>query len=171
MDIIYAATAYFVKVSLPLLFRQIFRVNVVKSRALRAIQFGFVFASLLAISHLIVSIMRVVQCSGLAAVTLNICKNHTVQMTNIYYGSFNVATDLYILAIPLALIRPLQMSWRRNLAATTVFLAGFVACGMSVCRIVNVRREFGGNDQLYTAATISQFRSVMSLSSTRAGHN
>jgi hypothetical protein len=155
IDVVYVVTTYLVKASLLSLFLQLFWI---KSRTVRVIRYGFCLLTLLAVPHFVISVIRTVRCSGLAAVNLTICKNDTINQTNLTFGVVNVVTDFLILLIPVHETRVSQMQRKQKLCVLAVFLAGLIACIMSICRIAIVSSEYGKNDQIYTAARVSQFR-------------
>ena len=48
------------------------------------------------------------------------------QTLKIVIGAFNLASDIYLLGIPLAAVWPLQMALKRKIGVTMIFLTGIV---------------------------------------------
>jgi hypothetical protein len=129
VDIIYAVTIYIIKLSLLISFHRLFWVYPL---AVRFIYIGFVLVTLISIPHLGISIVQVVWCSGVSALTTTICKNRIVDTTNMIFGGLAVATDCFILAIPMCLVRTPHMRKGQKVGVFAVFAAGGVACVMSL---------------------------------------
>ncbi|KAM5448447.1 hypothetical protein McanMca71_007593 [Microsporum canis] len=157
VDIIYIVTSFFIKISILLLLEQLFYVI----RHLRqVIYIGLAVISTVTVPYLTVSIIRVSQCNGFKAIGITICNSKAVGTTNLVFGPWNVLSDFYILAIPISQIQQLKMPYRRKIGVTAIFLTGFIACSMSIVRLVIIIAKFNKKDPIYTGASLSPYRFV-----------
>lgn len=116
--------------------------------------------SLIFVPALGTSLYRTVNCKALKALTLNMCKSKTVSITQVVFSTLNTITDCYLLAIPTIMLRTLQISKKRRLALLIPFMAGSIACALSVVRLAIVIQTFGESDVLWNAANVSVYRCV-----------
>lgn len=108
-----------VKLSILLLYMRIFKVD----RLFRQlIYFGIVFQALFYTAMFGVAIGTVAICSSAAAQSNQLCKNASVLV--IVQGAVNVATDFYVLALPIARVVKLQIPFRRKIGLCAIFLTG-----------------------------------------------
>lgn len=118
--IIFPFTIFFAKVSILLVYLRLFEIN----RPLRiSIHVGLVLMALFHAAIVGVGIATVIKCVGLAGSTLQFCKDASgsVQLTQ---SAFNVVTDLWILILPMPLVRKLQLPRSRKIGLFFVFGAG-----------------------------------------------
>ncbi|EGE06808.1 hypothetical protein TEQG_05800 [Trichophyton equinum CBS 127.97] len=157
VDIIYILTSFFIKISILLLLNQLFHVI----RQLRLLIYtGMVVISIVTIPYLTISIIRVSRCNGIKALGIMICSNKVVSTTNLVFGLWNVLSDFYILAIPISQIQGLKMPNKRKIGVLTLFLTGFIACSMSIVRLVIIIAKFNKKDPIYTGASLSPYSAV-----------
>ncbi|EFQ96773.1 hypothetical protein MGYG_08697 [Nannizzia gypsea CBS 118893] len=157
VDIIYILTSFFIKISILLLLNQLFHII---RELRRLIYIGIVVISIVTVPYLTVSIIRVSRCNGVKALGIKICSNKVVSTTNLFFGLWNVLSDFYILAIPISQIKGLKMPYKRKIGVMTLFLAGFIACSMSIVRLVIIIAKFNKKDPIYTGASLSPYSAV-----------
>lgn len=89
----------------------------------RIIHFGMVILALFYTAMIGVAISSIVECNGIAASTLQFCKNYSgpVVMLN---AVFNVVSDFWILILPYPQLLKLQLRFRQKIGLTIVFAAG-----------------------------------------------
>lgn len=119
--ITYSFTVFFTKLSILLLYLRLFSV----SRQLRTgIHVGIAIMALFYTAMIAVAIVSVVECVGMATMTLQFCGivSGPVQILN---STFNVVTDFWILVLPMPMISKLQMPKSRKLGLTVVFAVAF----------------------------------------------
>ncbi|KAJ8061012.1 hypothetical protein OCU04_010090 [Sclerotinia nivalis] len=68
-----------------------------------------------------------------------------------------LSTDFYILAIPVAMIRKLQIDKKKKISFMVFFLAGLPACIMSIVRLIVAGQKFGSSDSFSNGAVVSQY--------------
>lgn len=120
--IIFPFSIFFAKASILLLYRRIFSV----SKWLRtSVYIGLPFMALFYTAMICTGIASVVQCVGIAAGSLQFCDDigGPVQLV---HSAFNVATDFWILALPMPLVLKLQLPRARKVGLFAVFSAGLV---------------------------------------------
>lgn len=124
-DLIYGVVIYVIKLSLLVLYHRLFRVY----PSVRALVWGGVaICTIIAIPYIAMAIAKMVICSDISVVLrrLDFCGTKPVHTQLIAFGTANVISDLYILAIPLWPVRKLQLKRRsKKMALIAVFLVGF----------------------------------------------
>ncbi|KAF7854225.1 hypothetical protein EAF04_010522 [Stromatinia cepivora] len=157
LDTVYVISIYLVKISLLFLFWRFFNVS---SKCRQFIYFGFGAITLITIPYFSVSAYRSVNCTSLKAITRAMCRSKNVSTTQIVFGALNTVTDFYILAIPVAMIRKLQIDQKKKISLMVPFLAGVLACIMSIVRLIIVGQNFGSSDSFWNGAVVSQYSTV-----------
>ncbi|KAF2994777.1 hypothetical protein E8E14_003818 [Neopestalotiopsis sp. 37M] len=134
--ILYNCSAMSVKLSLLLLYNRLFR-------PAKSIQIptwlGIVVITMF---YMICNILTLVFCLprpgeggwGAAKYTER-CGTQYLKLTTVQ-GVFSVASDFYVLFIPVGTIMRLQLSLKKRIGVTSVFLSGLLACGVSMAGAV-----------------------------------
>lgn len=151
-SIIYPIVIYFVKVSLLLLYLRIFGVF----RNVRLLVYGGIgFLTLFYISYLGVQIGFLMECVNLSSLQNNpLCEN--IYSLTIFQSVFNVCSDIYIFIIPILRITNLQVSKRQKLGVLCIFLAGLVACLVSIARLIFTASTLNRPDKYWYAAMTNE---------------
>jgi hypothetical protein len=130
-SIIYPIVIYFVKLSILLLYLRIFGIN----RTLRlSCHLAIVFFTLFYIAYFGVQTGILVDCISEASLKTNLCKN--VYSLTVFQSAFNVASDIFVFALPIPRIMELHVNRRQKIGLLIIFLAGLVACGTSIARLI-----------------------------------
>lgn len=113
---------YLVKASLLLLFYRLFKI----CRPTRFLIYGgAAVITLLTVPYATMAAYRIGHCVATEALTARICNAHLLTTTQTIFSSLNVASDFYILAIPILRVRALQVSTRTRWRLYVPFLTGF----------------------------------------------
>jgi len=75
-----------------------------------------------------------VDCISHASLKIGICRN--LYSITIFQSAFNVASDIFVLTLPIPRILRLHIQKRQKMSLLVIFLAGLVACGVSIARLV-----------------------------------
>ncbi|KAH7311255.1 hypothetical protein B0I35DRAFT_437781 [Stachybotrys elegans] len=154
--IIYPLTILFAKLSILLLFVRIFSVN----QGMRiTIYVGMAVLTLFYVAMACVAIASMVQCDGLDADSIQFCRNYSGPII-LLNASFNVATDFWILLMPIPLLLKLNLRLRQKLGIVAVFLAGVAACAASLARLIEFSINYHSEDVLWTQAINACFTIV-----------
>src|SRR5688572_3954610 len=106
-----------------MLFWQFFSVDTLSRRMIIG---GFVGCSIITVPYLIVAVIRVSECIGTNALTVSICQQRQISITNLVFGGLNVLTDFYVLAIPISQLRKLHISTKKKIGVMATFTTGFM---------------------------------------------
>jgi hypothetical protein len=149
-SIIYPIVIYLVKMSILLLYLRVFGVN----RNVRIASYiGMVFFTLFYIAYLGLQIGLMLECTSIAP-TSSLCPN--LYPLNIFQGALNVCSDLYVFFIPIPRILDLQTTKRQKVGLLFIFLAGLVACLVSIARLIITAITLNLPDKLWNAALSSE---------------
>lgn len=121
LAIIYAFAIFFTKLSISLLYIRIFSVQRTFKYFVYA---GIGFCALTYAAYLGINIATIVQCASPFSITLPLCAH--AQAITIALSAINVATDVYIIALPISSILHLKLRRRQKIGLLAVFLSGLV---------------------------------------------
>jgi len=127
MEVVYGPFVWFIKSTLLLLFLEIFG----QLRWLRWLAyFGICFTGLFYLSTLVAYLILCApkgqtHLELFTAISSTKCVMQTRPL-GISIGFFNLASDLYILCLPLPAVWSLQMPTRRKIGVSAIFLSGIV---------------------------------------------
>ena len=148
MSLLYPILIFFVKLSLLLLYYRIFAVA---DKGLRiAIYAGIAFLAAFHISCLAIQIASVVQCVNLQSLVLYPVCQHVYDI-NVYQSALMLATDVFVLLLPIHRVVKLQVRRRKKIGLLLIFGAGVVSCLVSVARLVVFVVTFSTGDTFWTA--------------------
>lgn len=154
-SIIYPFVIYFVKLSILLLYIRIFGVY---EKVRLACYFGIVFFTLFYIAYAGVQVAFLVECVSSASLQKELCKN--VYNLTIFQSAFNVVSDFYVFIIPIPRIIDLQVNKRQKIGLLVIFLAGLVACLVSIARLAITAVTLNRPDKLWNASLSSELTYV-----------
>ncbi|KAF2875743.1 hypothetical protein BDV95DRAFT_280713 [Massariosphaeria phaeospora] len=159
VDIVYGLVIYTIKVSILLLYYRLFSVY---SSSRRLIYGGIAICTIITLPYLGMAIARAVVCSSFKVVLehLTFCYTRPVNSSIVSFSAANVISDFYIFAVPISRVRRLHVDRKAKVGLLAVFIVGFVACGMSIIRLVFVAVHFDNSDVFYRGATVSIFSAV-----------
>lgn len=149
--VIYSPVVWLVKLSLFLLFLEIFR----RLRWMRyCVYFGITLTGLFYLS--VMTALAVLcgpregqsQASYLSAMASPRCAHS--KAVNLVGGIFNVVTDFYILILPLPAVWSLQLPTRKKIGVSAIFLTGLAACISSILGMVYRVPVSASNDNTWT---------------------
>ena len=121
LSVIYAFAIFFIKLSICLLYIRIFNIQ----RAFRYFVYAGIFScTLIYTTYVSISIATIVQCAGPLLNDFQVCAH--AQSIVIVFAVIGVATDLYILALPISPILHLKLRRRQKIGLLGVFLSGLV---------------------------------------------
>lgn len=151
-SIIYPVVIYFVKLSILLLYHRIFGVH----RTVRVgVWIGAVFFTLFYVAYLAVQIVYLVECTNSEAIERAPC--NSIYGVTIFQGALNVASDFYVLLLPLPYLIKLHVSQRQKVGLLVIFMAGFVACAVSIARLVITAVTLNREDKYWYGSLSSEF--------------
>jgi len=149
ITVVYPIATYLIKLSILLLYRRVFSVDRIQCWGS---VIGIVLITITHVPYLGFLIYLTVRCAAEAVEEVTsispfildvICKNEywigTIQ------AAINVLTDFYILLLPLPALLKLAIPKRRKVGLCAIFLAGLVACIVSVVRLVIMIKTLGLN--------------------------
>lgn len=146
----YAPTIFFVKLSMLLFLNQLFGVNKTMKYL---IYFGIIFQALFYLAVVGVYTATEITCVSALSLTHSLCRNQVpLAVTK---SVINVVTDLYVLVLPVAKVIRLQLSPRRKIGISAIFLTGLLAVVASVARLILIINHFHSDDLLWDAASTS----------------
>jgi hypothetical protein len=146
--VVYPLTILFAKLSILLLFIRIFSVN----QGMRITIFvGMAILTLFYVAMACIAIASMKICNGLDADSITFCRHYSGPIV-LLNASFNVATDFWILLMPIPLILKLNLRLKQKLGIVAVFLAGLAACVASLARLVEFSTNYKSKDVLWTQA-------------------
>ncbi|KAI4246966.1 MAG: hypothetical protein LQ352_006241 [Teloschistes flavicans] len=130
VDIIYSPAILMAKLSLLMLYLDVFRPD----RRLRyAIYFGIVFTTLFYASAFIAYCVLAIPRRGESLIGVMLSKGVASAIPlSIGQGAINVATDFYILLVPIPGVLQLQLPIRKKIGFCAIFMTGSLACLASV---------------------------------------
>jgi hypothetical protein len=138
--------------SILLLYHRIFGVH----RALRvAVWAGAIFFTLFYIAYLGVQIAYMVECTSAASLEKAPCTS--IYGVTIFQGALNVASDIYVLCLPLPYLVKLHVSRRQKIGLLVIFLAGTVACAVSIVRLIITAITLNREDKYWYGSLSSEF--------------
>lgn len=120
---------FFAEISLAKLSLLLFYLNIFPDKFIRRLLWGTaIFVGLFGLISVIIAIF---QCTPIDFFWTQYSGNSTGHCLNINAfawsnASINVATDIWMLGIPLSQIRKLKLHWKKKLAATFMFLTGLL---------------------------------------------
>lgn len=144
---IYPFVIYFVKASILLLYLRIFGVDTVVRFSCH---FALVFFTLFYIAYVGVQGGFLAKCVSSTALEDGLCKN--LYALTVFQSAFNVASDVFVFALPIHRIMQLQVTKRQKLGLLAIFLAGLVACGVSIARLVITVATLNRADKFWYSA-------------------
>ncbi|MCJ1261297.1 hypothetical protein MMC22_001161 [Lobaria immixta] len=117
------------------------------------IYFGFAFLCVFYIAYTAISIAYIFVCTASNFQKVKYCLDYS----RILYaqGSLNVATDLFILCLPIKTIWNLQISQKRKVWVFVILMTGSVACIVSIVRLILASLYQESPDVTWTAAKTS----------------
>ncbi|KIM95779.1 hypothetical protein OIDMADRAFT_59557 [Oidiodendron maius Zn] len=146
-SIVYPVVIYFVKLSILLLYLRIFGVY----RFVRfSCYFAIVLFTLFYVAYLGVQAALLKDCINLASLEVGVCKD--LYALTIFQSAFNVVSDIFVFLIPIPCILKLQVRTGRKIGLLIIFLAGFVACGVSIARLVTTAITLNSADKFWYAS-------------------
>jgi hypothetical protein len=152
-SLIYPFAIWFIKYSILLLYLRLF--GVYKSVRI-ACYAGIAFLTAFYLSYLGVQIGFLLECiTPNALITNKLCKN--LYALTVFQSAVNVATDFYVFLIPIPRILDLNVARSKKFGLLIVFLAGFLACLVSIARLIFTTITLKRPDTLYNAALTSLF--------------
>lgn len=121
LSLIYALAIFFIKLSICQLYIRIFNIQ----RTFRYFVYaGVSFCALIYTTYVSISVATIVQCTGLSSLILPVCTH--AQSIVIVFSVLGVATDFYILALPISPILHLKLRRRQKIGLLGVFLSGLM---------------------------------------------
>lgn len=113
---------FLVKLSLLLLYFRIFSVN---KRMELLIRIGIGIQIVFYLAYVATYATLNVVCVSASSLSKPLCTNTWIIVE--VQGTINVATDFYILALPVIMVTQLQLTFRRKLGVIAVFMTGLVS--------------------------------------------
>jgi len=140
--IAYPLVCIFVKLSILLLYRRLFWSNDFQRRGVIV---GFVILGTCYGPYLGTQIYINYKCTSEAYVLhQSFCSK--AQWPNIGGAIVNVITDFYILLLPLPCLLTLEIEFRRKVGLCCIFLAGLLACLISIARLIVIIKTLNLDD-------------------------
>lgn len=130
-QIVYPLTIYGVKLSIMLLYKRVFTVNGWLSITINA---GIVVMALLYAPYLGLGIAMTIQCVDVTSLNaFPVCGHvHDILLSQ---EVFNIATDIFILVLPMRTISKLQLKKRQKQGVIAIFSIGLIPCCTSLVRV------------------------------------
>jgi hypothetical protein len=148
----YAAVTLFIKLSILLLYRRVFAIMAKTGRLFHyGTMFGIIIVTILHIPYIATQIYTVIYCETPEALIQNEFCSHLYAL-NISQSTINVLTDFYILILPLPLLSKLKLPTQRKVGVFAVFAGGFVACVVSIVRLVLMAKTLSLEDSTWNTA-------------------
>lgn len=124
----YAAAAFFVKLSLFLLYLRLFNV---KKKTRWAVHIGIVLCLIMYAASIIANTVLMVPRPGQPQTTAGYLARlsnigNKLNYVAVVQGAFGTASDIYLLVIPIQTVMRLQLSWKRKLGVSTIFMTGIM---------------------------------------------
>lgn len=154
-SVIYPFVIYFVKLSILLLYLRLFGIY---NKMRLAIYGGIVLFTLFYIAYLGVQSSYMRYCVSEADLTKPPCSS--VYGVTTFQGAFNVASDFYVFFLPLPRLLKLHVGRRERIGLLFIFLAGFVACAVSIARLIVTGITLNREDKYWYASLSSEFTIV-----------
>ncbi|MCJ1432718.1 hypothetical protein MMC27_002075 [Xylographa pallens] len=151
LAVIYPIVIFLVKLSIFLLYLRLFGVHKV-FRYL--VYFGIAFQLIFYTAMLAVESSLTVHCVSINALTIALCNDNNIIVVT--QGAVNVVTDFYMLALPIPQVLHLNLKLRRKLGLLAIFMAGLIACLVSLARLIDMGVRYYDPDILYNAALTSE---------------
>ncbi|CAD6576229.1 MAG: hypothetical protein ASARMPREDX12_007798 [Alectoria sarmentosa] len=126
LDVLYSPTILMAKLSLLLLYLQIFRPNV-RLRYCIYLSMGFLslFYCATFIAYAVLSIPKPGQSQLAAILSVDTAKDIPLGITQ---GAVSVASDFYIFCLPIPVVWKLQLPPRKKVGVLSIFMTGLLAC-------------------------------------------
>ena len=121
VSVTYPPAVFLVKLSAFLLLYQLFGVN---KRLRLLIYFGVISQAILYLTFLGIYIGAEAVCVDAANLKTSYCAH--LWISTIIQGVINVVTDSYVLALPVAMVLGLQMTPKRKVGISAIFLTGLL---------------------------------------------
>ncbi|KAH7060754.1 hypothetical protein B0J12DRAFT_342980 [Macrophomina phaseolina] len=153
---VYLTTIYMAKVSMLLLYLRIFPRN---TNMGRWIIYMLVFLTAFWLSMLGPAIAAQYKCVSLSAPSTDFCTAISNSLI-ILNAAVTVATDFYVLLLPIPPFFKLLFKTRQKLLICIIFLTGLVACAASTTRLGLFLNSFGSADILWEQANNSMYTIV-----------
>lgn len=147
VPVVYPITTYFIKLSILLLYRRVFLVDRIQRWGC---VLGIVLITTTHIPYLGFQIYLAVRCAPEAVEEVistspdildAICKN--MYWIGTTQSAINVISDFYILLLPQPALLKLAMLTKKKVGLCAIFLAGLVACIVSVVRLILMAKTLG----------------------------
>ena len=121
LSVCYPIVIFFVKLTISLLYLRLFGLQ----KAFRySVYGGIIFCFLFYTAYMGTQIGAVVRCDNTESTRYWLCRNN--QILTLVSGVVNVATDLYLLILPIQPLMLLKLRGRRKLGLLLVFMAGLM---------------------------------------------
>ena len=121
LPIIGSASTTSIKTSILLFYLQLFRVN---PRFKYWVYFGILFCAISTVTCWGISAASLVECSSPQSLDIALCANSDI--TTLVMGTINVATDFYVLLLPISILTRLNARRGKKIRLMAVFLCGVV---------------------------------------------
>ncbi|KAF2642016.1 hypothetical protein P280DRAFT_468490 [Massarina eburnea CBS 473.64] len=158
VDIFYTIAAYLVKLSILLLYHRLFGMY---SAMRRLIIIGYALITFIMVGTVANSIARLQVCTGVEkALAEPFCFGSNVNISVLTSAALNALADFCILAIPVRRVLKMKIATRRKTGLLLIFLAGLIACTMSIVRLTMVTTHFYSSDVLWNASRVTPFTIV-----------
>ncbi|KAF6239014.1 hypothetical protein HO173_002886 [Letharia columbiana] len=147
-DIIYSLALFFTKLSIMLLILRIF-CSVQRDVGYRLTQF---LIAVNGIFYIVYAFIPIFLCFPRSKIWSPEAAGHCLDVNDLYLASaiFNVLSDIAMLSLPIYLIWNLQMSTRRKIGLSAIFLTGGLACIASILRLIYLVPLTRTKDYTYT---------------------
>jgi hypothetical protein len=150
--VVYPILVFFIKLSILLLYYRLFWVNHLQRRG---VVIGIVVMILFYVPYLGSQIYAVITCTSEYQIAHdNFCR--TENWTTLSGGVLNVLTDFYILIIPLPCLLKLEIQIRQKIGLCCIFLAGLVACIISIARVIIMAKTLKLTDFAWNIALTTE---------------
>ncbi|KAI8629733.1 hypothetical protein F5Y19DRAFT_431656 [Xylariaceae sp. FL1651] len=127
---------------------------------MRSVHTTIVILTLFYISLAGVAVGSLVACNSLTSLlTSQFCHNYDGPVV-LLNASFNVATDFWILLLPLPLVAKLQLRLQQKVGLFIVFAAGLGACAASLARLIELAIHYRNEDLVWVEGTNAEFSVV-----------
>ncbi|KAH8892365.1 hypothetical protein GQ53DRAFT_719376 [Thozetella sp. PMI_491] len=152
--ITYPLTIFFAKLCILLLYVRIF--STISETFKVIVWVGIALLASFYLSMICVAIVSLVRCIGLQAQGTTFCQAYSGPIV-LLNAAFNVATDIWILVLPIPLLSTLHLRARQKVGVVIVFGAGTAACATSIVRLVNFATNYRGTDVFWIQATNAMY--------------
>ncbi|KAL2047511.1 hypothetical protein ABVK25_011440 [Lepraria finkii] len=123
------------------------------------IYLGIVFQALFYSAMIGAAIGSIAECNGPSQFNNQYCKNYGKPVV-VLHAAVNVATDIYILLLPIPRVLKLQLGRRHRLGLLLVFATGVVTCAVSLTCLIIFCVHYNDPDILWVQGRNAQFTIV-----------